>query len=383
MLASGGSVGDHGGGFRPRRPHLLERIMLRATIPQFRCVLGILGLAIAACAPAAARGDIAYFVSMTTGGLYSFDTSNPGAGISTQAPAGTFSSPSALAFGPDGNLYVGDGNGGGRVARYIVSTGSVATVASLATAGPVGPGAIAFRPSAQGGEMLVGRNPYTAFYSYPTGSVLKVSGWGAGQTAAVQNYTSGASLDYSPGLAVAADGSLYVSNSYYNLLTYEMTGNVLKFDASGAFQSEVAADKHASYGLYGPSGLALAGNSLFIASTMNGTIYKTNLLDPNTATNTSFFAMTPVDPVSFYPDFIGPLAALSDGGLLTAGVANSGLMYRFDSSGSLVGSVGGSSYGQIGGIAIAPVPEPAAAAMAAAGAAALAVTRLRWRWRAE
>ena len=331
---------------------------------------------VAALTPAVfAHADTVYFTSKTTGGLYSFETS--GTAITQLAAPNTFTSPTALALGPDGNLYVGDDAGGGRVARYVMTTGSVATVVSLAGSGPVNPGAIAFRPSAQGGEMLVGRNPEKAFFGYPMGPVLQVSGWGAGQTAAVQPYTSGTSVDYSPGLAVAADGTLYVSNSLYNIATLAMTGNVLKFDSSGTYQTEVAADGSGSGGLFGPTGLAVVGNSLFVASTMNGSIYKTNLLDPSIATNTTLFAMTPLDPESNYPDFIGPLAAMSDGGLLTGGVASSGLIYQFDATGSLQHVFGGASYGAIGGIVA--VPEPSAVLLALAGASYLGLWRSRRR----
>jgi hypothetical protein len=356
--------------------HLLEPTMRRSSVGRIAAAGLRVSVVLACLTQAGARADLAYFVSKTTGGLYSLDTSNAGAGIATLAPAGTFTSPAALALGPDGNLYVGDSVGGGRVARYVVATGSVATVASLSGSGPASPGAIAFRPGSQGGDMLVGRNPETAFYSYPTGPVLKVSAWGVGQTAAVQGYTTGASLDYSPGLAVAADGTLYVSNSLYDITTYAMTGNVLKFDPSGSYQTAVTADGSGSGGLFGPSGLALVGTSLYVASTMNGYVYKTDLANPNTATNTAAFAYAG-------GDYIGPLAALSDGSLLVGSVSGpAGLIYEFDSSGSMTGYFGASSYGQIGGIAVAPVPEPGAATLAVVAIAGLLVARHRQRRRA-
>jgi len=355
--------------------HRLVPTMRRSSVARIAAA-GLHAFVVVTClTQAVARADLTYFVSKTTGGLYSFETSSAGAGISTLAAAGTFTSPAALALGPDGNLYVGDSAGGGRVARYVMSTGSVATVASLSGAGPVSPGAIAFRPGSQGSDMLVGRNPETVFYSYPTGPVLKVSGWGAGQTATVQDYTTGASLDYSPGLAVAADGTLYVSNSRYDVMTtYAMTGNVLKFDSSGSYQTVITADGSGSGGLFGPSGLALVGTSLYVASTMNGYVYKTDLTNSNTATNTAAFAYAG-------GDYIGPLAALSDGSLLVGSVSGpAGLIYEFNSSGTMTGYFGASSYGQIGGIAVAPVPEPGAATLAMVAVAGLLVARHR-QWR--
>ena len=338
----------------------------------FRLPRSVAALAIACVAVAThVHAETVYFVSKTNGGLYSFNTS--GTSITTVSGTGTFQSPTALALGPDGNLYVGDEAGGGRVARYVIATGSVSTVLSLSgtdpafTGGPVGPGAIAFRPSGLGGEMLVGRNPQTAFYAYPMGPVLGVSGWGIGGTPTVQNFTSGIALNHSPGLAVAADGTLYVSNALYDTQTFLMPGDVLKFNSSGAYLSQVAADASGSGGLYGPSGLLLSGSSLFIASTMNGNIYRTDLTNANPATNTTLFASTG-------GDYIGPLAGLADGSLLVGSVSGpAGLIYRFTSTGSLQGAYGNAAYGQIGGVVA--VPEPAGAALAAAGCVVLAALR--------
>jgi sugar lactone lactonase YvrE len=322
--------------------------------------------------------DTVYFVSRSTGSLYTFDSA-VGA-ITALTGTSTFPDASALAMGADGNLYVGDSTGGGSIKRYVIATGSVSTVMSLNGSGPafpgspVNPGAIAFAPN---GTMLVGRNPAVAFFpggvaAWPGGSVLGVTGWRDGETPAVSAFTSGTSQDYSPGLAVAPDGSLYVSNSFYNATTFVMTGNVLKFNASGAFQAAVAADGSATGGLSGPAGLAVSGNSLFTASTMNGNVYKTDLTNSNTATNTSLFASTG-------GDFLGPLALLASGNLLAGSVSGpAGLIYQFDPTGTQLTPFGGAEYGQIGGVAVAPVPEPGTVVLAAVGIVA-AACRLRHR----
>lgn len=343
--------------------------MPQATVSRLRCVLGILVLVIGTCAPAGARADIAYFVSKTTGGLYQFDTS--GTAITALTGTNTFPSATALALGPDGNLYVGDSTGGGSIRRYAMASGSTSTVVTLSGSnpafgsGPVSPASIAFTP---GGAMLVGRNPETAFSGYPSGQILEVVGWSGGSPT-VQNYTSGTTPNYQTGLAVAPDGTLYASNTTYDIFVSPpaLVGNVLAFNASGAYQSVAAADGSATSGISGPAGLGLIGTSLFIASAMNGNVYKTDLSDPNTETNTSLFASTG-------GDYVGPLAVLSDGGLLVGSVSGvPGLIYRFNAAGTLVGAFGDAPYGQIGGIVA--VPEPAMKVLAAAG---MACGLIRW-----
>ena len=321
---------------------------------------------------ATAVADTVYFVSRSTGSLYNFNSD--GGTITALTGTNTFPDASALAVGADGNLYVGDSTGGGSIKRYVTATGSVSTVVTLNGSGPavpgspVNPGAIAF---AADGTMLVGRNPAVAFFpggvaAWPGGSVLGVTGWRDGETPAVYAFTSGTAQDYAPGLAVAPDGTLFASNSFYDAGTFLMTGNVLKFDGSGAFQAAVAADGSTTGGLFGPAGLAVSGSSLFIASTMNGNVYRTDLTNPDTATNTSLFASTG-------GDYVGPLALLASGNLLVGSVTGlSGLIYQFDATGTPLSPFGGAEYGQIGGVAVAPVPEPGAIMLALVGMAGAA-----------
>lgn len=343
--------------------------MFRRTIPT---LLAAMALA------ASARAETVYFVSKTDGALYTFDTS--AGGITRLTGTNTFPNATALAMGPDGHLYVGDATGGGSIQRYVLGSGSGTPVVSLTGAGPavpggpVNPGAIAFTP---GGEMLVGRNPGVALdggtAAWPRGPVLSVTGWRAGESPAISAFTSGTAQDYSPGLAVAASGTVYASNSVYSTATLAMTGDVYRFDPAGGSPAAVATGAPPG-GIFGPAGLALVGDSLFIASTMNGSIFKTDLLTGTT----SFFTMTPVDPVTFYPDFIGPLAAMPTGGLLAGSVdGNQGFIYRFDGAGGLVATFAGPEYGQIGGIVA--VPEPGAVWLAVGGVAGVGLWSLRRR----
>ncbi|MFM8379066.1 MAG: hypothetical protein ACKOB1_07050 [Planctomycetia bacterium] len=315
----------------------------------------------------ATQADVVYFVSKTNGGLYTFDTS--GGGITPLTGTNTFPSATALARGPDGNLYVGDSTGGGSIRRYALDSGSVSTVVTLTG---VSPTALAFTP---GGAMLVGRNPESQFYGYPAGQVLEVVGWNGGAPT-VQNYTSGTGLNYQTGLAVAPDGRLFASNTLYDILASPaaLTGNVVAFSGAGAYQAVVATDGTGLGGLSGPTGLGVFGTSLFTASAMNGNVYKTDLTNSDTATNTTEFATTG-------GDYIGPLAVLSNGDLLVGSVSGFGPIYQFGTTGSLLNTFGsGSVYGQIGGIVA--VPEPAAAILALAGAACIGLRRIRRRRRA-
>jgi hypothetical protein len=311
------------------------------------------------------RADLVYFVSKTTGGLYTFDTS--GGGIIPLTGTSAFPNATALAMGPDGNLYIGDSTGGGSIRRYTLASGSVSTVVTLTG---VSPTALAFTP---GGAMLVGRNPESQFAGYPAGQVLEVVGWNGG-TPTVQNYTSGSGLNYQTGLTVAPDGRLFASNTLYSIFVSppELTGNVVAFDSAGVYQRVVASDGTGLGGLSGPTGLGVFGNSLFIASAMNGKVYKTNLANPDPATNTIEFATSG-------GDYLGPLAMLSNGNLLVGSVSGpAGLIYEFDTTGSLVNAFGsGGGYGQIGGIVA--VPEPAAAVLALAGASCVGLWRMRRR----
>ncbi|RLS77824.1 MAG: PEP-CTERM sorting domain-containing protein [Planctomycetota bacterium] len=310
----------------------------------------------AAWGPQAVRADLVYAVSLSLGGLYRFDSNDSSGTVTTLQPSGglTLTSPSALAVGPDGNLYIGDsGSPDGSIApkilRYAPGTNTLSNVVTLSAASQR-PAAIAFKPGANG-DMLVGRNP---FYGN-TGPVLKVTGWNGGSPA-VSNYTTGTSLDQSssPGLAVAADGTLYVSASSYD--GQNITGTVRKFDSSGAVVGTAASS--ATPSTYGPAGLVLTGTTLYSASVQDGAIYTTTLPGP---TATVFGAVGG-------PYEVGPLARLSGGELLAGSVSGyTGSIYRFSTAGTLLGVASSFDFGQVGGI-VTVVPEPATGFVLVAGA---------------
>jgi len=361
-------------------PPLHRAASTAATPPNVAKVcVAVVVVAAGLAVPAVARADTVFTVSLTNGGLFRFDSANPYGTMTILSGTGTFEQPSALALGPDGNLYVGDLGSGGRISRYNLTTGSVSTVALVNSgvsgyAGPVWPAAIAFRPASQGGQMLVGRSPFGSTIPYPQGPVLQIDGW-QGNSPVVTDYTTGTTQAYAPGLAVAPDGTLYASNALYN--PPYMVGNVLSFGTSGAIIGEVVPDGSQSGGLFGPSGLVLSGSTLYTASVMNGTVYATDL----TTGSTSQFGP------SLGTFEAGAMAQLASGDLLVGSPNGAGNIYQVWSSGSSTlydsavgaGSLGEAfDLGQIGGLVTMVVPEPTAVALAACG---LATAGAWWRRR--
>lgn len=302
--------------------------------------------------------DTIYAVSNTDGRIIRYDSANPATSVVTLLEEGLLMSPAGLAMGPDGNLYVGEAGDGYSVApaihRFNLTSNTLSTAYTFSTF-DVFPGALAFR----GNDLFVGRNPFFG----DTGAVVRLANaTGGAPTASI--FTSDFSPASSPGLAFGADGSLYVSSMSYSFSTSIASGEVLKFDASGAYVGEVVAGG-SSTGLFGPTGLGIRGDSLYTASIMNGSVLATNLLTGST----SPFGQT---GVSFGAS---PLALLSDGGLIVGSAGAAGAIFQFDADGDLVGTFN-SGLGTIGGVVA--VPEPSTAATAAIGIA-VAVLMVRRR----
>ena len=292
------------------------------------------------------RADMIYAVSFSTGELVSYQSTDPGGTRSTLLPNGSLISPGSLAYGPDGNLYIGENGDGStfapRISKFEIPTLTLSTVYAFGSF-EVFPGSLAF----QGNDLLIGRNPFFA----NTGPIVKLAN-ATGGPLSLSNYTSGGSLASSPGLALASDGSLYVSDQTYNSETYIASGPVKRFDAGGAYVGELIAD--GASGLAGPTGLAINGSTLYTASVMSGTILQTDL----TTDVTTAFA------TAGSPFEVGPLALLPDGDLLAGSPSGNGNIYRFAANGTLLETYA-SGLGQIGGIAT--VPEPGTVWLAAFG----------------
>ena len=322
-------------------------------VARFAIPAAILDLLIAA-RPAAA--DTVYVTSFTTGELISYDSANPAGTQTVLLPAGSIIQPSAVAVGPDGNLYIGENGDGStyapRISKYEPATLTLSTVYPFAGF-EVFPGSLVF----QGTDLLIGRNPFFG----NTGPIVKLEN-ATGGLLALSDYTAGGSLASSPGLALAADGRLYVSDQTYNFISGIASGPVKRFDAAGSYVGEVIAD--GADGLAGPTGLAIDGTTLYTASIMNGSILQTDL----TTDTTTAFATTGG------PFEVGSLALLSDGSLLAGSPSGSGNIYHFGTDGTLM-STFASGLGQVGGIATVAVPEPASASLVVCGLAAAGLLR--------
>ena len=322
-------------------------------VARFAIPAAILVLLIAA-RPAAA--DTVYVTSFTTGELISYDSANPAGTQTVLLPAGSIIQPSAVAVGPDGNLYIGENGDGStyapRISKYEPATLTLSTVYPFAGF-EVFPGSLVF----QGTDLLIGRNPFFG----NTGPIVKLEN-ATGGLLALSDYTAGGSLASSPGLALAADGRLYVSDQTYNFISGIASGPVKRFDAAGSYVGEVIAD--GADGLAGPTGLAINGTTLYTASIMNGSILQTDL----TTDTTTAFATTGG------PFEAGSLALLSDGSLLAGSPSGSGNIYHFGTDGTLM-STFASGLGQVGGIATVAVPEPASASLVVCGLAAAGLLR--------
>lgn len=306
------------------------------------------------------RADTVYGVSFNNGSLIRFNSANPSASVVTLSGPGAMTRAAGLTMGPDGNLYIGDSGDFATIApsikRFDLATNSLATVYTF-SAFDVFPGALVFK----GNDLLVGRNPIAE----NIGPIVRLANAVSGSVT-VSDYTSGGSLASSPGLALGADGSLYVSSQTYSNTTGLASGPVEKFDAAGAYVGTVIASGSMT-GLYGPTGLAIRGESLFTASIMDGTILRTNLLNNSTTVFGSALGQFQASP----------LALLSDGGLIVGSALGGGQIYRLDSSGILVETFN-SPLGTIGGLVVAPVPEPSTIVTAGIGiAAAAAMVRRR------
>ncbi len=299
--------------------------------------------------PLTLTAETIFAVSYSTGELISYDSADPAGTRTTLMPGGALVSPAAMVMGPDGNLYIGENGDGSsfapRISKYEIATLTLSTVYAFGGY-DVFPASLVF----QGNDLLIGRNPFFG----NTGPIVELAN-ATGGPLGVSDYTTGGSLASSPGLALAGDGRLFVSDQTYNFGMGIASGAVKWFDASGNYAGEFIAD--GASGLAGPTGLAIYENIFYTASIMSGEILQTDL----TTGITTPFATTGS------PFETGVLAVLADGSILAGSPSGTGNIYHYGADGSLQGTFA-SDLGQVGGIATyTVVPEPGTLGLAAAG----------------
>ena len=170
--------------------------------------------------------------------------------------SGGLSDPQGLAFGPDGNLYVGS-FGTSSVLRYNGSTGAfIDAFVPSGSGGLFGPFGLVFGPD---GNLYVN--------SHETGSVLRYNGTtGAFIDAFVTSGSGG--LSFPESLVFGPDGNLYVDSFNVN--------GVLRYDGTtGAFLDVFVAS--GSGGMAGPTGMVFGPDAnLYVGSFATNSVLRYN-----------------------------------------------------------------------------------------------------------
>jgi WD40 repeat protein len=184
----------------------------------------LLGAALGSAGPAAAR-DL-FVSSRLSDNVLRYDAET-GAFKGVFASGNGLDNPNGIAFGPDGNLYVGLGDVG-RVMIFDGASGAFLRdfVTPEASGGNVGARAIAFLP---GGDLLVDSGGSSQVLRYEAGT---------GRFKGV--FASGDGLNGPVGLTVASDGTVYVGGALDNRVhVYDPSGQPVRVYAPPAGQSNV------------------------------------------------------------------------------------------------------------------------------------------------
>jgi streptogramin lyase len=204
-------------------------------------------------------------------------------------------SPRCIIFGPDGNLYVGS-KGTNSVVRYSATDGSFMDIFIAPGSGGLnGPRGLVFGPD---GNLYVS--------SYNTGQIFRFNGT-TGDF--IDIFASGGGLANPQGLTFGPDGNLYVAKADPSPPT------ILRFDATGQFMDVFVAPE-ANGGLvdpngvlFGPDGNLYVGDQNDVSGKSGGGVYRYDgktgqfidnfvPLDPGVISGATYMTFTKTDPVT-------------------------------------------------------------------------------------
>ena len=195
--------------------------------------------------------------------------------------AASFSGPTGLAIGPDGNIYVADTNNN-RI-RKVTPDGIVTTLAGSGTGAfadaPLGPGSSASFNGPKGividsdGNIYVA-DTFNARIRKVTSSGLVTTLAGSGAATWVDNTGSAASFSSPSGLAIDLDGNIYVADTTnHRIRKVTPAGVVTTLAGSGTGGFVNGVGLAASFN--GPEGIAIARDgSIYIGDSGNNRIRK-------------------------------------------------------------------------------------------------------------
>ena len=233
----------------------------------------------------ASDGTITTFAG--TGTLCDMSTT-PDCGDGGQATAADLNSPTALALASDGTLYIADGASGHRI-RAVATDGTISTVAGDGTFGSGGDGGQATEAqlggpyglalAADGALYIAEISNHQIRKVASDGIISTVVGTG---TAGFSNGTTGfagddgpatqALLHFPAGVAVARDGTLYIADQFNHRIRVVKNGTITTLAGDGT----ACADPTASTNPCGDNGAATAAQlnrPYGLALTSDGTLY--------------------------------------------------------------------------------------------------------------
>jgi sugar lactone lactonase YvrE len=194
--------------------------------------------------------------------------------------AARFNYPRGIAVDASGNVFVADTSS--HTIRKITKTGVVTTFAGSAgergSADGTGANARFFRPQGiavgSGGVLYVGDRNSTIRKITSAGVVTTLAGL-AGQRGSVDGAGSAARFEYPAGIAVGADGVIYVSDSENNIIRKVTPAGVVTTIAGLAGEQGSADGTGTAARFSYPQGIAVDGSgNLFVADGSNCTIRK-------------------------------------------------------------------------------------------------------------